>query len=178
VDTIIRAAADLASYGVEFQIIGKGTTYERDRGLADSLNLKNIRFIDWVKYEALADAMCRADVCLGFFADRERSYEVFTNKVVEALAVKRPLITMRNVPVSELLTDGESVLFVEPGDPADLARAILTLKNDGGLHRKLAEKGYEACQKHCTLSAFAGRLDELVHATLKVNTTKSGKRNK
>jgi len=162
VDIILKAAHLLREEPIAFQIIGFGTTYESDRALAQSLKLINCRFIRWVPYENLAEAMCRADVCLGFFADRPRAHEVFTNKVIEAIAVKKPLITMRSRAVGELLSHGESVFFVEPGDARSLADGILKLKNDPGLGRRIAENGYLQSMRHCTIDAFAARMNEVV----------------
>ncbi|MBN1894868.1 glycosyltransferase [bacterium] len=162
VDVILRAAHLLRDEPVAFQIIGFGTTYESDMALAESLGLNNCRFIRWVPYENLAEALCRADVCLGFFADRPRAHEVFTNKVIEAIAVKKPLITMRSKAVGELLSHGESVFFVEPGDPRSLADGILRLMKDPELSRRIAENGYRQFRKHCTIEAFAARMSEIV----------------
>lgn len=162
VHVILRAAALLQDQGVRFQIVGFGTTYEKDMELAESLNLRNCRFIQWVPYEQLGEAMSRAHVCLGFFGDTQRAREVFTNKVIEAIAVKRPLITMKNTPVQELLTDGESVLLVPPDDPEALAQAIMRLKKDRALRRRLADRAYETFLEHCTIRAFADAMRELV----------------
>ncbi|HWA74552.1 MAG TPA: glycosyltransferase [Polyangiaceae bacterium] len=166
VDVIIRAAHALASEDVDFQIIGTGITYERDRKLAAELGVTNIEFIDRVRYDELAEYMCRADVCLGFFGDNARADRVFTNKVVEALAVGQPLITRRNDAVAELLRDGESALLIEPGDPKALSSAILRLKNDPELRQKLADNGYRAFRDHCTQAVFASALRKTIQEML------------
>jgi len=166
VSVILQAAHLLREENIRFQIIGYGTTYASDMALAESLNLTNCRFIRWVPYEDLGEAMSRADVCLGFFGDRPRAYEVFTNKVVEATAVAKPLVTMRNRPVAEYLADGESVIFVEPGDPQALADAIRRLKNDPNLRDRIGRAGYAAFREHCTLDAFSRRMKEIVDKTI------------
>lgn len=166
VDVIIRAAHLLARDEVDFQIIGTGITYERDRKLAAELGVSNIEFIDRVRYDQLAETMCKADVCLGFFGDNARAERVFTNKVVEALAVGQPLITRRNEAVEELLRDGESALLVEPGNPAALAAAILRLKNDPALCQTLGQNGYQLFREHCTQAVFAAALRETIQEML------------
>jgi glycosyltransferase involved in cell wall biosynthesis len=166
VDVIIRAAKALENENVQFQIIGKGITYERDRGLAKELKVSNIRFIDWAPYHELADYMCRADVCLGFFGDNPRAARVFTNKVVEALAVGQPLITRRNNPVQEVVQDGESALLVEPGKPEALAQAILRLQHDPALRRRLGENAHKVFQKNCSQEVFSTRLKSIIEEML------------
>jgi glycosyltransferase involved in cell wall biosynthesis len=166
VDVIIRADKALESEGVDFQIIGNGITYARDRALAKELGVTNIEFIDPVPYDKLADYMCRADVCLGFFGDNPRGERVFTNKVVEALAVGQPLITRRNDAVEELLRDGESALLVNPGDPEALAAAILRLKNDPALRQSLGQNGQRVFRENCSQSVFAAALKRAIEGLL------------
>lgn len=164
VDVIVRAAKALEPRGVDFQIIGTGITSDRDRKLARDLAASNIEFIDRVPYQELAEYMCRADVCLGFFGDNPRAARVFTNKVVEALAVGQPLITRRNAAVEELLTDGESALLIEPNDADALAAAILRLKEDPQLRARLGANGLRLFQEHCAQNVFAAELGRLVEA--------------
>ncbi|MBN1559540.1 glycosyltransferase [candidate division KSB1 bacterium] len=148
---ILQAAHMLRQEDVHFQIIGKGITYEEDQQLARQLGLTNVSFIDPVPYEELADYMARADVCLGIFGDNERMLRVLTNKVIESIAMGKPLITGRNAPVQELLTHGQSAYLVERANPQALAQAILTLKNDPDVRQRIARGGFEVFKEHCTL---------------------------
>jgi glycosyltransferase involved in cell wall biosynthesis len=167
VQYIFRAAKLLENENVHFQIIGKGITYERDRKLADELQLKNITFIDWVPYSELADYMSRAEVCLGFFGDNPRTLRVLTNKVIETIAVRRPLISAKTAPVQELLKDGESALLIERANPEALADAIRRLKNDPALRQQIAENGYQVFLKHCTQQVFAARLKTIIEEMIR-----------
>jgi glycosyltransferase involved in cell wall biosynthesis len=165
VDVIIRAAKALERE-VDFQIVGKGITYARDRKLAADLGVTNIDFIDPVPYGKLAELMSRADVCLGFFGDNARGERVFTNKVVEALAVGQPLISRRNAAVQELLRNGESALLIEPGNPEALASAILKLKNDPELRQRLGRNARQLFEENCTQTVFAGTLKRTIEEML------------
>ncbi|MDZ7338626.1 MAG: glycosyltransferase [candidate division KSB1 bacterium] len=164
---ILLAAHLLRGEGVTFQIIGRGITYEADRRLAEELGLRNVRFLDNVPFEELATYMSRADVCLGIFGDNERVSRVVTNKVIEAIAVGKPLISSRNAPIQELLVDGESVLLCERANPESLAQAILRLKRDPGLRHKIAQGGHKVFLEHCTCHLLGKQLkaiaSELVH---------------
>ncbi|HEY4106431.1 MAG TPA: glycosyltransferase [Polyangiaceae bacterium] len=166
VDVIIRAAKALEHEEIEFQIVGKGITYARDRRLAEELGVQNVRFLDPVPYAKLAELMSRADVCLGFFGDNPRGERVFTNKVVEALALGQPLITRRNAAVQELLCDGESALLIEPGSSDALARAILRLKNQPELRERLGKNARRLFEEHCTQAVFAGALARTIEGML------------
>lgn len=162
VEYIIRAAHLLRNEPIQFQLIGKGITYKRDRALAESLVLKNINFIERVPYENLADMMAKADCCLGVFGNNARNPRILTNKVVETLAAGKPLISQRNLPIQELVRDGESALLVERGNPLQIAEAILKLKRSPHLRKRIGEKGYAVFQKHCTLKVFSNQLKNIV----------------
>jgi glycosyltransferase involved in cell wall biosynthesis len=166
VDVILRAAHLLRDQGVSFTIIGTGITYERDRRLARELDLPNVRFIDRVPYAELARYMSQANACLGIFADSARAARELTNKVVEAMAVGRPLITRDNASVREVLADGDSALLVEPGSPEQLAQAILRLKADPALCERLGRNALEQYRLHCSQSRFAQDLGETIRGVL------------
>ncbi|RPI02914.1 MAG: glycosyltransferase [Calditrichaeota bacterium] len=158
---ILQAAHLLRNENIHFQIIGKGITFQEDQELARRLELNNVTFIDPVPYETLADYMARADVCLGIFGDNPRTLRVVTNKVVEAIAMAKPLITARNNPVQELLTHEKSVYFVERANPGALADAVLKLKNDENLRNAIAKGGHEVFINHCTLSVLGKEFSKL-----------------
>ncbi len=162
VQYILRAAQRLTSENVHFQIIGTGITHESDMRLAKELGLANCTFIDRVPYAELADYMSQADCCLGIFGENPRTLRVLTNKVVESIAVARPLITAENEPVKELLQNGESVLLVERANPEAIAQAILKLRDDERLRRQIGENGYKEFRKNCTLQVFSQRLNTII----------------
>ena len=160
---ILEAAHLLRDKHVQFQIIGKGITWKADRDFAEKAQLNNVRFIDWVPYEQLAKTMAKADCSLGFFGKNPRTARVLTNKVVETLAVGKPLITVENQPVQELVIHEESALLVPAGDAAALANAILKLKSDPKLKNKLAENGHRAYLEKCSMDVFSSRLNTIVN---------------
>ena len=159
---IIEAASLLRDKNIQFEIVGTGITYQRDQRRAKELDLKNIRFIDWIPYENLADAMTEADCCLGIFGDNPRTLRVLTNKVIETLAVAKPLISAKNKPVQELLKDGESAILINRADPQAIAEAILLLKNKPKLRQRLGQKGYEIYKQYCAMEQFSNRLKMVI----------------
>ena len=168
VQYILKAAALLRDRDIEFQIVGKGITYDADMRLAKELNLQNVRFYDPVPYEKLADFMAHADVCLGIFGHNNRMLRVTTNKVIESIAMQKALITGRNQPVQELLKHEESVYLVERANPQALAAAILKLKENVSLREKLARAGYRIFKENCTIDVLGSELKKIVQE-LKAN---------
>jgi len=163
---ILKAAKLLEKESIQFQIIGRGITYEADQQLARALGLVNVAFYNSVPYEQLAELMAEADVCLGIFGDNDRVLRVTTNKVVEAMAMAKPLITARNEPVQELLTHEQSAYLIERANPQALADAIFKLAGDAPLRQRLAQAGYAAFIKNCTVEALGREFKKIMEGML------------
>ncbi|MGH2962845.1 MAG: glycosyltransferase, partial [Solirubrobacterales bacterium] len=84
----------------------------------------------WVPYEALGRELAASAICLGVFGASEKVDRVVPNKVYQAMAVGRAIVTADGSAARELLTDGEHALLVPPGDPETLADAMRRLAAD------------------------------------------------
>lgn len=140
---IVGAAALLRDQNITFQIIGQGQEYKSARALAESLRLHNLTWINRVPYANLAGYMAAADLCLGIFGKSAKAGRVIPNKVYEAVAMAKPVITADSPAVRELFIDRESILLCRPGDSADLASKIKELKDDQALRDKISKEGHE-----------------------------------
>jgi len=129
-DTIVHAAKILEESGeqVRWIIIGQGQEQPRIDSLIMSLGLKSVDRIPWVEYRLLPEHIGRADVCLGIFNPSGKATRVVPNKVYQILACGKPLITGDTPAVREVLEDGPFVKLVRPGDPRELAGAVLGMK--------------------------------------------------
>jgi glycosyltransferase involved in cell wall biosynthesis len=110
-----------------------------------------------VPYEQLAAAMANAHVCLGIFGDTVKTQRVIPNKVFEALAVGRPVITADTPAIRELLDD-HSALLIPAGNSEALADAIIRLKNDPDLRHALARAGHEKFLSRATPELIGGQV--------------------
>ena len=157
---IVQAADKLRNEkDIEFIVVGKGLGHKRIRILAQSLEVDNIRFIDWLPYEQLPLAIAQADICLGgHFSGIDKARRVIAGKTFQFLAMKKPVIVGDCPGNRELLTDREDALFVTMADAGALADAILELKNNVTLREHIAEEGYKIFMENCTSDAIAEKL--------------------
>ncbi|MEW5766484.1 MAG: glycosyltransferase family 4 protein [bacterium] len=140
---VVKAAKELESDpAIRFRFIGAGDEYERVFSLAKELKVTNIDFIRFLPPEELVDHIAEADVCLGIFGDTDKAARVIPNKVYECMAMAKPVITADSPASREFLTDGENCLFCRLADSSSIAEAILRLKKDPSLRRRIAEAGY------------------------------------
>ena len=88
-------------------------------------------------YASLGVEVGRAAICLGIFGDSAKAARVVPNKVWQAMAAGRPVVTADTPAVREVLEDGRSALLVPAGDPDGLAAALTRLAADAALRERL-----------------------------------------
>ncbi|MGB9880157.1 MAG: glycosyltransferase family 4 protein, partial [Anaerolineae bacterium] len=153
--TIIEAAKRLENDpDVRFLVIGYGPTWHEVQQRAQELRVQNVRFLRWVDFDQLPEVISQADVCLGVFGVSDKIDRCIANKVVQALAMRKPVITGYTKAMGEVLNDREQVLFCERGNPQALAEAIVELKENADLREKIAAQGYEAFLQYFSPSAI------------------------
>jgi glycosyltransferase involved in cell wall biosynthesis len=160
VGTIIGAAAELRNEPYEFVFLGSGPEKERYERMADELSLSNVRFEGFVPREDQQEWIASSHVCLGIFADDPRSLASITNKVSEAVASKKAVITEESSAIDEWFEHGESVYTVPPEDSVALAEAIETLAAERELIGQLEAGGYEVYEREFGVDTIGKILSE------------------
>jgi glycosyltransferase involved in cell wall biosynthesis len=120
----------------------------------------------WVPYEALGAEVGRAAICLGVFGESEKAARVVPNKVWQAMAVGRPVVTADTPAVREVLEDGRTALLVPAGDPDALAEALARLAGDAALRARLGAAARAVYLERGTPAAVAGRLADALRPLL------------
>jgi len=164
--TILHAAALLIAHPIHFTLIGSVQDGPTVRRLVAGLGLSNVTLIDWVDYERLAGWYADSDICLGIFGDSDQANRVVPNKVYQALAVGRAVITRDSSAIREMFEVGEELWACRAGDPDDFSRQILKFASDGPMRHRIADAGHIAfCRSFdigATARRIASRLESLV----------------
>ena len=136
VEYILEASKLLLGAPVKFRMIG--TRIKNRFGGGD---YPNVEFLDNVPYAELFDYIADADICLGIFGDTEKAKRVIPNKVFEAIAVGRPVITADTPAIRELLSDNENVILCRLADPKDLVEKVKMLVENYEFRDCVAKRG-------------------------------------
>jgi glycosyltransferase involved in cell wall biosynthesis len=159
VEYIVEAARLLADEpAIHFELIGTGPDRKKSESLARSYGLANVVFVDWLDHTSLIPELARADVCLGGFGATAQALLTGNNKVMEGLAMARPVITGASPALPKTLQHGVHLFICERGNPQALADAICFLKNDPDLRKRLAENGYKAFSEQFSLTVLGTEL--------------------
>jgi len=161
VGPLLEAAEALRKRGLEFELvfIGPHTDYSRRLLARWSRPWLHVlgRVDDQLKWDALEAA---ALVCL------PSSQESFGRVFLEAWAVARPVVGGRIPSISEIVTDGENGLLVEPGSVPELAAAVERLLTDGELATRLGERGRDEVATRFSWPGVAARVEDVYEALL------------
>jgi len=159
IEFIVKAAKILeANIDIKFKILGSGQEFGKVKKLAEGLKINNFEFLPRVEYKELPQFIASLDVCLGIFGQTLKTQRVIPNKIYEAIAMAKPVITAETPAIRELFTNKEDILLCRASDPEDLAAKILQLKSDSIMREKIAQNGYRLFESQCRPRHIVERL--------------------
>lgn len=104
-------------------------------------------------YVALRDLYDRASVVIVPLEPGLR-WAAGVNAVLEAMAMRKPVIVSATPGIAAYVADGETALVVPPRDPAALASAITTVLSDRITTTRLASSGRVFVESSCTIDHY------------------------
>jgi len=149
---IVKAAKKLEPCNdIEFEIVGNGPEHKKITKLTQKINVKNVKFVNWIPYERLPLEIAKVDVCLGgHFSNIGKAKRVIAGKTFQFIAMKKPVILGDNPANKELFEDRKNALLVEMANSDAIANAILELRNNEDLRKRIAEEGHKTFKERCT----------------------------
>ncbi|MFT4571096.1 MAG: GT2 family glycosyltransferase/glycosyltransferase involved in cell wall biosynthesis [Hyphomicrobiaceae bacterium] len=153
-DVVVDAVARLAHRDdLEFVFIGTGDDRPRvEREVRASR--AHATFIDWVPYAELAARIARADIVLGIFGASCKARMVIPNKVYEAAALGRAIVTADTKAIREVFEPDRELVVCQP-DATALAATIEGLVEDSELRLRLGAAAQELVRRRFCDEALA-----------------------
>lgn len=164
---VIEAARILRNKtGIKFILVGQGNTFKENFNLAKRLKLTNVEFIHDVPVEMHKKYLEEADLFLGFLEDHPTVKRVIPNKVYQGLALGKVVVAADAPVMRDLFVNKENVVLCEPANSQDLAKTIVTLKNNPPLRVKIAQNGHNLYKQKFTPKAVAKQLISYIEEIL------------
>ena len=137
--TTILAASRLTEGDlIHWVIVGRGQEEAILRAALAEPGRENITWMPWVDYESLPALIARSALCLGVFGTSDKAARVIPNKVFQALACGKPVITRASAAMNSLAERfSNAIMTVPPGHPPALASAVRRALSEIGRMRPL-----------------------------------------
>ncbi len=129
-ETIVEAARLCAGAAIDWTLVGDGAL--RPRCARQARGLGRLRFEPWLPFAELPARICAADVVLGIFGTTPKAARVIPNKVYQALACARAVVTQGSAAYPPALRQDRAagLFWVPAGDAQALADTLRALAAD------------------------------------------------
>jgi len=157
-EVIVEAARLCDSPGIRWVLLGNGSLRESCERLA--AGLQNVNFEDWISYSQLPARIARADILIGVFGATGKAQRVIPNKVFQAMACAKPVITCTapGYPESLLADRTGGISWVPAGDPQALAQAVAALASQPDQLETIGKRARASYDRYFSNATITGQL--------------------
>lgn len=163
IETVVDAAARLDD-GFQVQIVGSGPRLDSVRERAASLPPGRVSFRGVVPPEMAARLLRGSDASIVPLAGSPELVKFVPSKLFDCCAVGRPTIVSAAGEAARLASASSAAVCIPPEDPAALAEAIRSLRDDPVLRARLSENGRSFAAQHRREDGI-DRLERLLERT-------------
>ena len=162
-ETVVRAAALVADHpNLQIVIVGSGPREQAVRALAESLGVRNVRFLGRRPIESMNAINALADVLLVHLADRPFLHSTIPSKVQVSLVSGKPVLLGVRGDAADLIRQSGGGVAFTPGDPEDLARSLRSLAEmPSSALRQMGERGRAYYHEHLSLELGYRRMAQI-----------------
>ncbi len=163
IGTVVRAAELLRDDpSIHLLLVGAGKDLAAQRQLAERLGLDNLSFLGVRPKSEMPGILAASDACLAILADIPMFRTTYPNKVFDYMAAGRPTILAIDGVIRQVVEKSGGGVFVPPGDPQALARAIRDLRRDPQAARRMGQRARRYVAQHFNRDHQAQEFTELI----------------
>lgn len=162
-DTVLKAAAKLQEDdSIVFLFVGEGAEKDNLKRMAAELGLKNTIFVNEQPRGRLLAFYRASDVSLAPLKRLDIFRKVLPSKLFELMGTGCPVICSVEGEAAALVEKSGGGICIEPENAGSLVEAIMRMKGDGALRRRLAASGRAFVAEHYLRSKLAARYLEFL----------------
>jgi colanic acid biosynthesis glycosyl transferase WcaI len=152
---------------VQFVFVGDGAGREVLQSQAKQRQLTNVQFIPFQPREKLPEVLACADISLVILR-RGIGTASLPSKTFSIMASGRPILVSvdEDSETYKLIKKADAGVWVPPEDPAKLAEAILSLKQDKALCERLGHNGRVWTEQHHSPQYAAEQFEKLLFTAI------------
>ncbi|HEY2825269.1 MAG TPA: glycosyltransferase family 4 protein [Gemmatimonadales bacterium] len=147
IDTILNTAELLrGDPAFVFLLIGDGNRRQQLQADAERRGLTSVTFTGPVPKQDVPRYLCAADVSVCTLLDTPLFRTVYPNKIFDAMACGRPVVTLVDGVIRQVVEESGAGIFVHPSDAAGLAAALQRLKASPEEAKAMGQRGRAAIE--------------------------------
>jgi glycosyltransferase involved in cell wall biosynthesis len=174
---VVRAAKilkELNCHDVVFCLVGDGANRKRiESEVADAEVADLIKFTGRLSKSDIPMVLASSDALLIHLKKTELFESVIPSKIFESMAMERPLIMGVEGESAEIVRQSGSGMFMESENAQQLVDALLKLKNDESMRRRLGANGRVFVKEHYTRDSLAKKFLDKIESLAPVDRARS-----
>lgn len=164
VEVVVKAARLAKDLPAVWVMVGEGDEKNLVKKMANGLS--NVRFEPWIENGRLNGRIAKAHILLGIFGLTPKADIVIPNKVFQAMAAGRPVITRRASAFQGTLEGSDVIGWVEPDDPEALVNLVKEWLKDPSQLEPRGIASRQLFEEYFSMDKLATMLDMVVDQAL------------
>ncbi|MFC4293998.1 glycosyltransferase family 4 protein [Novosphingobium tardum] len=158
-ETVVEAAALCRDDPrIHFLLVGDGADRGRVAAIAARNDLPNLTMLGQQRREAVPAIWAASDAALVLLKDSETFLSVLPSKMIEAMAMARPVVLGVAGEARSLLEEADAGIAIRPEDAGELAEAARTLASDPERVVRLGDNGRTFVVQRLDRTRLAGEM--------------------
>lgn len=166
-DVVLKAAHNLRGFeDIHFLFVGDGKEKQHLVSTARQLNLDNVTFLAAIPKSHVNEILAASNACLAILKPIPLYKTTYPNKVFDYMAAGKPVLCAIDGVIREVVENSGAGLFIPPGDPAELSKGILFLRDHPRISKKMGIAGRNSAKQNYNRKTMSGMLAAVI-GTLK-----------
>lgn len=167
---VLDAAGRLRAHSsVAIVLLGDGKEKPALMAKAAEQNLENVHFLPPIPKTEMPRALAAADACIAILKPIPLYGTVYPNKVFDYMAAGRPVILAIDGVIREVVEGASAGIYVPPGEPEALARAVEQLLEDPARAERMGRAGRELVLRRFDRRTLGEDLEALARSLVAEN---------
>jgi glycosyltransferase involved in cell wall biosynthesis len=149
IDVLIKAAECLKDRpDIRILIVGDGKERERLEEMVRQLGLDNVTFTGSFPKSQMHSVLAASDACIGILRNIGMFKTTYPNKIFDYMAASRPTLLAIDGVIREVVEAAQGGVYVPPGDPLAMAKAIRDLADNPSQAREMGANARKYVVEH------------------------------
>lgn len=168
ISTLLDAAKQMRERReIVFLLVGGGNEKNTIEGRIVGEKIDNVIMLPPVPKAEMPMIIAASDIGIAILKDVPMFQTVYPNKVFDYMAAGRAVLLAIDGVIRKVVEEAEAGVFVQPGNPEDIARGVLSLAEDADLREQMGRNGRKCVEECFERSEQAEQLERVLLGALR-----------